>query len=227
MIEKKSPKGNLEKRRKTFLLIGFIVVLGLIYAAFELYASKNEPKDFGILDDVEIFVRIDEVISTDPVKPPPPAPTTAFLIKPVDTDPIIKINMEGLFPGYDIDFVPGNYDTIPLIDDRNEPAPPERFPEVLPEPIGGFETLYGTLKSNLTYPKIPLENHIHGTVFVQFVVERDGSITEVSVISGVHPDLDKEAVRVVNLMPKWTPGQIKGKVVRSYHSIPIRFIIGK
>lgn len=227
MIEKKSSKGNLEKRRRTFLLIGLIVVLGLIYAAFELYASANEPKDLGVLPSVEVPNWV-EVPPTDPTtQPPPPEPPKDFSFVIKDDDPIMKVDLGDIFgQDYPEGFVIGDYTPIPLPDEGNDPPPPVvDFPEILPEPIGGYDAMYAFLRSNLVYPEVPLKNFIQGQVFVQFVVERDGSISNVHVIIGVHPDLDKEAVRVVKIMPKWNPGKVKGKPVRSYYRIPIHFKI--
>jgi protein TonB len=85
--------------------------------------------------------------------------------------------------------------------------------------------MYAFLESNLIYPEKLRMSGIQGTVLIQFVIETDGSISNVTVLAGVHPDLDKEALRVVKMMPKWKPGKQMGKPVRSYFNIPIRFIL--
>ena len=79
------------------------------------------------------------------------------------------------------------------------------------------------LGKNVKYPVIAQENNIQGRVTVQFVIERDGSITDVKVLRGVDPSLDKEAVRVVKSMPKWKPGKQRGKPVRVSYTVPINF----
>ena len=79
------------------------------------------------------------------------------------------------------------------------------------------------LGKNVKYPVIAQENNIQGKVIVQFVIERDGSITDVQVVRPVDPSLDKEAIRVVKSMPKWKPGKQRGKAVRVSYTVPINF----
>ena len=76
---------------------------------------------------------------------------------------------------------------------------------------------------NVRYPMIAQENNIQGKVFVQFVVEKDGSVSNVKVAKSVDPSLDKEAIRVVKAMPKWEPAKLRGKPVRVSCTIPIGF----
>ena len=78
----------------------------------------------------------------------------------------------------------------------------------------------------MKYPQIALENGVQGKVFVQFVVEKDGSVSNIKVVRGVDASLDKEAVRVVSVMPKWKPGKQRGKAVRVAYTLPIAFQIG-
>jgi len=104
-------------------------------------------------------------------------------------------------------------------------TPPRRFVEVLPEPIGGMEFMNKYLQENMTYPPEAREKKITGQVFLEFVVEKDGSISNVKVIKSVHPLLDAEAVRAIKQLPKWKPGMQNGKPVRTYFSIPVRFTI--
>ena len=92
-----------------------------------------------------------------------------------------------------------------------------------PEFPGGVEALYKFISKNVVYPKKALKNGIEGKVVVEFVIEANGSVTNVKVFKSVNPDLDKEAVRVVSMMPKWKPGSQGGKNVRSRFRIPINF----
>lgn len=79
------------------------------------------------------------------------------------------------------------------------------------------------LYKNIKYPTIAQENGTQGQVVLQFVVERDGSITDIRVVKSVDPYLDKEALRVVKTMPKWKPGKQRGKPVRCRFTLPVRF----
>ena len=95
--------------------------------------------------------------------------------------------------------------------------------EVMPKFPGGIPGLMQYLARNIKYPTIAQENGTQGRVIIQFVVERDGSITDVRVARGVDPYLDKEAVRVVKSMPKWIPGKQNGKAVRVKFTVPVMF----
>ena len=92
---------------------------------------------------------------------------------------------------------------------------------------GGQKALMEFLKSNLVYPKAARDSSIQGRVMVKFTVEKDGSITDVEVVRGVHPALDEEAVRVVSMMPKWKPGTQMGDTVRTKFTLPVLFKINQ
>ena len=88
---------------------------------------------------------------------------------------------------------------------------------------GGMAKLMSWLSSNIRYPEAAAQNDIQGRVIVKFVVEKDGSIGNVTVVKGVDKDLDREAIRVVKKMPKWQPGKNNGVSVRSYFNLPVTF----
>lgn len=95
--------------------------------------------------------------------------------------------------------------------------------EQMPQYPGGEAALMNHLMSHIKYPAMAAENGIQGTVTVKFVVKQDGSIGEVTVVRGKDPDLDREAVRVVKTLQRFTPGMINGKPVNVWYTIPIRF----
>ncbi len=95
--------------------------------------------------------------------------------------------------------------------------------EQQPEFPGGTTALMKFLGDNIKYPVIAQENGIQGRVITNFVVERDGSISDVQVVRGQDPSLDKEAVSVIKTMPKWKPGQQRGKPVRVRFTLPVVF----
>jgi len=227
MIGKKSLKGDLDKRRITFLLIGFVIVLGLVYAGFELYATGDTVKDLGIMDEELIFVMDEDVIATDPTPPPPPPPVAQqqeVILQLVEDN--IKVNTDFDFSqDFNLDEAIEDYVPVDIVEEEKDDAPPMRFVEEMPEPIGGFDAMYAFLQSNIRYPEVARNNGISGQVFLEFVVEKDGSISGVKVLVGIYPDLDQEAVRVVKMMPKWKPGKQMGKAVRCFYQIPIRFIL--
>lgn len=95
--------------------------------------------------------------------------------------------------------------------------------EVMPQYPGGQIAMLKYIMENIKYPKQIMEEGIQGRVTVRFIVEKDGSISDVKPILSVHPLLDKEAVRVVKSMPKWTPGKHNGKPVRVRFNLPVMF----
>ena len=113
------------------------------------------------------------------------------------------------------------------------PPPPAPKPEVsnkvfdvveeMPHFPGGPAALQAFLSSNTKYPVVAQENGVQGRVIVSFVVERDGSITDVKVVRSVDPSLDREATRVVRSMPRWSPGKQNGSAVRVKYTVPVVF----
>ena len=95
--------------------------------------------------------------------------------------------------------------------------------EQMPSFPGGPSALFEYLSKNIKYPVVAEENGIQGRVIVSFVVERDGSITDVRVVKSVDPSLDKEAQRVVKSMPRWIPGKQNGSAVRVKYTVPVTF----
>lgn len=111
-----------------------------------------------------------------------------------------------------------------------EPEKPKAAPEeifvAVEQPAefpGGQQALMKWLSSNIRYPESAQQNDIQGRVVVNFVVEKDGSVSQVKIAKGVDKDLDREAIRVVQKMPKWTPGKNNGVAVRSYFNLPVTF----
>lgn len=95
--------------------------------------------------------------------------------------------------------------------------------EVMPQYPGGIPQMMKFIISNIKYPKDAIKKGMQGAVVVQFVVEPDGSVSNVHVVRSVFPSLDTEAVRMVKAMPKWSPGMQNGKPVRVRFNVPIRF----
>ena len=95
--------------------------------------------------------------------------------------------------------------------------------EVMPEYPGGEQAMMNYVATNVKYPQAAIDKNISGRVMVGFVVEKDGSITDVQVVKGIGGGCNEEAVRVVKAMPKWKPGKEKGKAVRVHYLLPITF----
>ncbi len=114
------------------------------------------------------------------------------------------------------------------IEDSPVPKPPKDYPlpgavEVMPQFPGGGKKLMEFIASNLQYPESLVNSDVQGRVIISFMVRKDGSIGDVQVIRGIHPDLDAEALRVVKLLPNFIPATVEGKPVDSKFTLPVTF----
>lgn len=227
MIEKKSEKGNLENKKSTFILIGFIIVLGLVYTCFELFASQDKGDVFVIDEEEYVEVMDEDVLATDQTPPPPPPvqQTQEAVLNVVDDNIKVSLDQNLFNQDYSEDFVVEEYEPIEIVAEDVDDIPIVRFAEKMPEFPGGSEALYAFLQKELRYPEVARNSGIQGTVLVEFVVERDGKVSNVKAAASLFPDCDEEAIRVVKLLPKWNPGEQMGKPVRCYFNIPIRFTL--
>lgn len=221
---KKTPRANIENQKDTAILMGMVLALALVFVAFE-WSTKTSKVDLStVVQDVvaEEEIEITRRDPTPPPPPPPPAPEAPEIIQVVETkvETRIDINMEDDQSKAQIQ----TYTPPPPPKEREEEEE-EIFVVVenQPEFPGGQAAMMKFLSENIKYPVIAQENGIQGRVICNFVVERDGSITDVQVVRGVDPSLDKEAVRVIQSMPKWKPGMQRGKPVRVRFTLPVVF----
>jgi len=116
---------------------------------------------------------------------------------------------------------------VPPVREEEEIVEQEIFTivESMPEFPGGQQAMLEFIARNIKYPPLARESGIQGRVFVNFVVEPDGSVSNVKVIRGIGGGCDEEAVRVIQSMPKWTPGRQRGKAVRVSFNLPVRFTL--
>ncbi|MCD8261432.1 MAG: energy transducer TonB, partial [Bacteroides sp.] len=154
--------------------------------------------------------------------PPPETPSVAEVLQIVEDDADVE---ETTIQSTEEtgDLVEIKY--IPVEIEEEEPEEEEIFQvvEQMPEFPGGMAALMTWLSKNIKYPIIAQENGTQGRVIVQFVVNRDGTIVDPVVAKGVDPYLDKEALRVIAAMPKWSPGMQRGKAVRVKFTLPVQF----
>lgn len=218
----KTKQSGVERSRPVYLQIGLIIALAACLTAFEW---KTFEKGNVILSgSVPVFIP-DEIINfaVPPKLPPPPVFVTQFNLNPdpeIDLpDVFIDVGVDLAVP--EVPFVPPPLpDEQPVVDDI-----PILIPEVMPQFPGGEEALFRFLRNNIRYPAAAREAGISGTVFLTFVVERDGSITDVEVLRGVGGGCSEEAVRVVKIMPVWNPGMQFGRFVRVRFTMPVKFVL--
>lgn len=228
MEVKKSPKADLEKGKGLSLLMGFVIALGILYVGFEWGSRdiKVATADEGVKDVVvEEEIEITRQDNTPPPPPPPPAAPIADQLNVVDDD--IELDEQEIISSEDdqSQVQQQTYVAPAPVEEVEEEAEEQIFTvvEKNPEFPGGAAALMKYLKDNINYPVIAQENGIQGRVICQFVVNRDGRIVDAVVLRGVDPSLDKEALRVVNSMPKWNPGEQRGKPVRVRFTLPVQF----
>lgn len=226
MEVKKSPKADLERGKTMGILMGMIVGLAVMFVGFEW--SDREitiVKDEGVADIIaEEEVEITRQEDTPPPPPPPPAPAVAEVLTVVEDD--VKLDdVEIASTEDDASTAQVEAYTPPAVVEEEEESEQQIFTvvETMPEFPGGQMALLKYLSNSIKYPVIAQENGIQGRVSCSFVVNKDGSIVDAEVIRGVDPSLDKEALRVINAMPKWTPGKQRGKPVRVKYTVPITF----
>lgn len=143
-----------------------------------------------------------------------------------------NVNQEGKIDIAEVNTAVKAVTVVEKVEPKPEPVvqkpEPEKIFEAVEQPAefpGGQTALSKWLNKNLNYPELAQQNGIQGRVVVKFCVEKDGSITNVSIARGVDKDLDREAIRVVKKMPKWKAGKNNGVAVRSYFNLPVNFKI--
>ena len=223
---KKSEKANLENKKLLFIEIGLILSLLIVYVALE-WTSK-ETNTAVLEDNTEILIE-EEIISTNMETPPPPpaAPKIPVLSDQIDiVDDEIELE-DDMFMNLEDDSSLG-VDIMDYVEVEEEVVEEEAIPfqlvEEKPSFQGGDANQFSKwVNSRLVYPEIAKENGVSGRVTLQFTVEKDGSVTKVRVLRGVDPSLDKEAVRVVSMSPKWKPGKQRDRAVPVTYTFPVIF----
>lgn len=221
---KKSPKADLESKKSTWLLVGYVIVLAFMFVAFEWTKRDIKIDTSQAITDVffeEEIIPITE--QPEQVTPPPPeAPAIAETLTIVEDDADVEetaiVSSEELNQAVEIKYVP-----VAVEEEEPEEQTIFEVVENMPDFPGGQAALMQYLAKNIKYPTIAQENGTQGRVIVQFVVNKDGSIVDAKVVRSVDPYLDKEALRVINTMPKWKPGMQRGKPVRVKFTVPVMF----
>ena len=222
---KKSPKADLEGKKTTNLFIGAIMVLAVLFVGFEWSERDKKIKaDSGIQEVVfeEEIIPITEQEQPKQAPPPPEVPKAEEVLNIIENDSQVEEST-----------VQASDDTQAAVEVKYTPVEVEeeevdeqqifQVVEENPEFPGGMKECMKFLSNNIKYPQISQENGVQGRVIVQFVVNADGTIVDPVVVRGVDPYLDKEALRVIKLMPKWKPGKQRGKAVRVRYTQPVLF----
>lgn len=224
---KKAPKADMESKKNLFFMIGLVASLGITLMAFE-YTSKSEKAgSLGNLNAMTIEEEIIPITREQEIKPPPPPPPPKVVevLNIVDDDVKIEDDLQIDSEADDNTLI----NVAPVISAKEEVEEEEAqvffIVEDMPEFPGGEMALRTYIANAIKYPVIAQENGIQGKVYVTFVVGKDGSVSNASIARGVDPSIDKEALRVVNTLPKWKPGKQRGKPVNVSYTVPINFVL--
>jgi len=221
MEAKKNDNVNLERTKGIFLQVGFIFALGITLAAFEWTTVSKEVQEIQmqvlIEDEEQTQVTTQEEMK---VTPPPPIPQLADELNLAADD--VDIDEEMDIENMDVD---DNTEItkVTITEEEEEEETVFFVVEEMPEFPGGELALRKFIAANTEYPAMARENNIQGKVYVRFMVAENGGVSRVTVVRSVHPLLDKEAERVVGLLPKWKPGKQRNKPVKVWYTVPINF----
>jgi len=223
---KKTSKADLERNRGIFIQIGLVLVLAVIFFAFEWKTRPDSGKKLNLVSETSYEVEEMQITRREEPKPEPiQQQKVAEILNIVDDN----VNIEDEF-----DFnVEANQETefkfTGFVDEQEEFQEEETFYIVEDMPLfnGGDPAIEFRkyIQENLKYPQIAAENGISGRVIVQFVVDSRGKVTDAVVVAPIDPALDKEALRVVLSSPPWTPGKQRGKPVKVFYTFPIMFVL--
>lgn len=234
MEHKKNPKVDLTRYSGLFFNVGLILSLALIITAFEWrFYDDLEPTSLGALEEEE--TEILDIPITEMPPPPPPVVQQPEIVEVPDDEEIEEQVEEILDPPEDMPVQQTVLPDLPVNPDLKGPPPPppkEKTDEIFlvvedrPEPKGGMKAFNKYLKKNLKYPKQARRMGVEGKVFLEFIVDKDGSLTNIKVLKGIGAGCDEEAVRVIRQAPKWNPGKQRGRPVKVRMSIPVIFKLG-
>ncbi|MES2278289.1 MAG: TonB family protein [Bacteroidota bacterium] len=244
---------ELRKQNPKSTVKALVITLILFVVAVSAPTIINKIK--GFIPKAKEKVKIVEVVLPPPPpdaakKPPPPPPEPPKpkveqmrfpppVVKPdnevKEKDPPTVEELKVADPGpkdqkgdptaaIRIDEPVGNSDTKAVTEDVNEIFTAVEQSAEFP---GGLDKFGAYLGKNIRYPAVARENNVQGKVFLQFVVERDGSLTDIKVVRGIGSGCDEEAVRVIKASPKWKPGMQNGRAVRQQYTVPISFTLAE
>lgn len=224
---KKSKKANLENKRGLFFNLGLVLSFSAVFLAFE-WSSEDVKVDYfdpvGLAPPEEDWNQI--VIpekEPEPIKIEPPKVLEVLKVIENTEEPTNELNSSDIVSTEDIG------DPMVFTEINDEPEPEEDIildymrVEIQPEYPGGESALLKFINQNVVYPALAVEEHIQGKVFVSFVVDKSGEVTNVKLARGVHPLLDNAAIEVVKRQERWKPGEQRGKKVKVKYIVPIYF----
>ncbi|HLF33855.1 MAG TPA: energy transducer TonB [Cyclobacteriaceae bacterium] len=223
VLEIKEKRVSVQSRNSSlFLSIGLCLSLLMVITAFEYkFYDSGDMISLGGADSK--FEETMEVPPTEQPPPPPPKMVVTEIVEVSDEEEIVED-----IP-IDLDVEMTETQVVEQIVYQPEKVEDEETQQIFtiveqqPEPDGGISAFYEYVGKNLKYPNLARRNNIEGRVFIQFVVERDGSLTDIKTLKGIGGGCDEEAERIIGMAPKWKPGKQRGRPVRVQMVLPILF----
>lgn len=240
-------------KRYLYAFIVVLIITAIVAVLPQLYGVMEDltKKDLGPMEEmvelsvlpIEEQVPEESIIKQEEVPPPPAMKSTIQFVPPVITkdeevtendfmrtqeelkSSVLQISIAdvmGTDEQHGIDISDLRQAKV-VVEEKIEDDKPLEFAEQAPSFPGGLEALSKFLSENIKYPITAQENGIQGKVIIKFVVSKTGDISNIQIFRGVDTSLNKEAVRVVQAMPKWIPGKQKGKAVDVYFTLPVEF----
>jgi len=229
MISKKTERANLEKKKGLFTEIGLVLALIFTLAAFEYTKEDLKGSTLQALRDASGEEEIVPITRQELQKPPePPKPKTVIIdLKIVEDDVKLEDNLD--FDAFDAN----QNDAIKIAtvvgnskEEEEEETKVFQIVEDMPKFQGGtIENFRNYIQSTVKYPQLAMENSISGTVYVSFVVNRRGEVSNINILRPVDPSLDEAVINALKNAPKWEPGKQREKPVNVSFSIPVKFIL--
>ena len=224
MEVKKSEKADLTKKSNFFFSIGLTITMALVLMAFEWTDSEEGALDL-VGKKTDAFEETMEVPPTE--QPPPPAPVIQQpqVVEVPDEEEIkddIKVNL-------DVEVTDETKVEEIVVQAEQPKEETDEIFTVVEEsatPKGGMQAFYKYVGEKIKYPAQARRMGIEGRVFVEFVINKDGSLSDVKAIKGIGAGCDEEAVRIVQSSPSWNPGKQRGKAVKQRYTLPIIFKLG-
>lgn len=229
MVIKKYPHADIARFETMFLSLGFVLSLAFVIIAFN-WKTYDKVSVVNITKSESFEQVVDIPLTVQPPPPPPPVTAHPNIIAVSDEEEIVQdleINLD-IEITEDMAIAPTVVADIIINEEIVEEKADEIFTvvEELPTFMGGGNAEFlRWVGERLTYPSKAADANVQGKVFIQFVIEKDGSITDVTVLKGIGFGADEEAARIVNAAPKWSPAKQRGKPVRIRMILPITFVL--
>ncbi len=227
---KKSTKADLDGKRMQGFLLGVILVLAMLFVALEYdWTASSSDYDFDALENIVKELDLEALKEEERIplikEQVVERPQSADKLNVVEDEPEVELKDE-IAPPEDVELK-----TVDEVENPDQPTVVDmelnplnfRIVEELPEFPGGATAFMKWLTKNLRYPSIAQQRKVEGKVVAQFIVNTDGSISNIELVTRVDPNLDREALRVLRMMPQWKAGKQNDKPCRTQVCIPIVF----